>query len=112
MGVKAPLRVTAMALQHMRGLLTIDKPYVFIGVKGGGCNGLKYVVEACGDAHVSDERMTVEDVDFVVCGKSLMHLLGATITWRTDSMGSRLEFENPNAASRCGCGETFTTTDG
>ena len=36
--------------------------------------------------------MNVDDVDIVVCGSSLLHLLGTTITWKVDAMGARLEF--------------------
>ena len=50
----------------------------------------------------------IDDVNIVVCGKSLMHLLGTHVYWKHDEMGARIEFTNPNAKSTCGCGETFS----
>ncbi len=101
-----------------------QKKYILIGVKGGGCNGLKYFIEPTDEEPLKiDEHMTlpVEDVekgaedgvvdgvvDVIVCGKSLFYLIGTKIEWKTDYMGSRFEFINPNANSSCGCGETFS----
>ena len=99
-----------------------QKKYILIGVKGGGCNGLKYFIEPTDEKPLKiDEHMTlqVEDaeketgdvdgvVDVIVCGKSLFYLIGTKIEWKTDYMGSRFEFINPNANSSCGCGETFS----
>ena len=50
----------------------------------------------------------VDNVNIIVCGKSLLHLIGVKIKWKDDLMGSGLEFNNPNATSSCGCGETFS----
>ena len=36
------------------------------------------------------------------------HLLGTEIKWKENYMGVGVEFENPNAISKCGCGETFS----
>ena len=99
-----------------------QKKYILIGVKGGGCNGLKYFIEPTDEKPLKiDERLTLqvkntekkaEDadgvVDVIVCGKSLFYLIGTKIEWKTDYMGSRFEFINPNANSSCGCGETFS----
>jgi len=49
----------------------------------------------------------VHGVPLTVCGRSLVHLIGTTVTWKADALGSRVDFDNPNATSRCGCGETF-----
>jgi len=50
---------------------------MLIGVKGGGCNGLKYYVEPTNDVpNKLDEVLVVDDVNIIVCGKSLLHLIG------------------------------------
>jgi len=105
-----PLTVSTKALTHFRSMLqSTPHSHVLVGVKGGGCNGLKYYVEPTSDgARELDVSMQVDDVSIIVCGKSLLHLIGTTIEWTVDPMGSRLEFVNPNATSKCGCGETFT----
>ena len=44
-----------------------------------------------------------------VCGKSLMHILGTEIDWQNDIMGQTFKFNNPMAASSCGCGTSFNS---
>lgn len=95
---------------HFRTILNkSNSNAMLIGVKGGGCNGLKYYVEPTNDVpNKLDEVFVVDDVNIIVCGKSLLHLIGVKIKWKDDLMGSGLEFNNPNATSSCGCGETFS----
>jgi len=44
----------------------------------------------------------------IVCGKSMFLVIGTEIDWKEDYMGSRFEFNNPNAKGMCGCGSTFS----
>lgn len=104
---KIPVTITNEALKHIRKVITPDKRYALIGVKGGGCNGMKYYIEATDEPDKLDITFEQQDTSIAICGKSLMYLIGTNITWKEDVMGSRIEFENPNAASKCGCGETF-----
>jgi iron-sulfur cluster assembly accessory protein len=78
-------------------------------IKGGGCNGFNYKLEPFyGEPHKLDEIVKCDKIDIVVCNKSLMHLFGTTIDWKTDIMGDTFNFENPNASSQCGCGTSFS----
>ena len=82
---------------------------ILIGVKGGGCNGLKYFIEpTSAKPQKIDEQLDIDGTDVIVCGKSLLHILGTEITWKKDYMGERFDFNNPNASGSCGCGETFS----
>lgn len=83
---------------------------ILIGVKGGGCNGLKYYIEPLNSKpDKTDEIIKLEEnKELVVCGKSLLYLIGTNIKWKDDLLGSGIEFENPNAKSSCGCGDTFS----
>ena len=82
---------------------------VLVSVQGGGCGGLKYMIEPMHEPPSPlDERMALGETEVVVCGHSLLHLLGTNITWIDDHMGSRFSFENPNAGNTCGCGSTFS----
>ena len=104
----SPITITARALEHLCKIATVDKPHVLIGVKGGGCNGLRYYVKATDTIDPADETLQFASLNVAVCRKSLLHILGTTIDWTEDVMGSRLEFINPNATSKCGCGDTFS----
>ena len=78
-------------------------------IKGGGCNGFNYKLEPFdGEPHKLDEIVKCENINIVVCNKSVMHLFGTTVDWKKDIMGEAFNFENPNAASQCGCGTSFS----
>ena len=64
---------------------------ILIGVKGGGCNGLQYFIETTNEPPQKLEEEIIID-----------------ITWKKDIMGEGFDFNNPNARSSCGCGETFS----
>ena len=70
-------------------------------VKGGGCSGFNYKIEPFrGTPYRFDE--------IIICSKSLLHVVGTTIDWKKDIMGEAFNFINPNAASQCGCGTSFS----
>ena len=95
---------------HFRRLLASTRhTSILLGVRGGGCNGLKYIVEPTSAAPAKlDEELTVDGVHVIVCGHSLLHLLGTHVRWEADGLGAGLRFDNPNASATCGCGETFS----
>ena len=106
------LKLCNNTIRHFRNVLRDNNSkYISIGVKGGGCNGLKYYVKPTSDPpNKLDEQLKIDDVNIIVCGKSLIHILGTKIEWKTDYMSSGIEFINPNATASCGCGETFTSS--
>ena len=78
-------------------------------VKGGGCNGFNYRLEPCNITPKRfDEVVPYKDINVVIDESSVMHLLGTKIDWKKDIMGESFHFENPNAASKCGCGTPFS----
>ena len=103
------ISICTKTIQHFRTILqNNNSSRILLSVKGGGCNGLKYVVTPTNEKPMKlDEVLNKDGVEIVVCGKSMMHLIGTEVKWVEDVMGSRLEFTNPNATSTCGCGETF-----
>jgi len=84
--------------------------HILFSCRSGGCNGFEYCLEAV-DAKpcpsITDAQQ-IGDVTLYVCHVSTLHILGTTIKWKDDIMGSRFEFDNPNAQSMCGCGSTFS----
>ena len=107
---KALLTICKKATEHLKKIAH-KSPYssVLIGVQGGGCNGLKYFIEPLKDKpDKMDEVIKIDDLDVVICGKSLIHLIGTEITWEKNYMSEGISFSNPNATSSCGCGETFS----
>ena len=107
---KSVINVTSIAKKQLINIMNINKSkYILFNVEGGGCNGLKYNLEPNNDEpNKIDEMVKIDDLKINVCGKSLLYLLGTTIDWTEDIMGSRFTFENPNASAKCGCGTTFS----
>mgnify|MGYP001324805849 FL=1 len=78
-------------------------------VKGGGCNGFNYKFKPLHEEpYKLDEVVPYGNINIVVCGKSMLYLMGTTIDWKNDIMGESFHFENPNAGAKCGCGTSFS----
>jgi len=108
--MRTPLTFCTQAIKRLHHIQKISrKSAVLIGVKGGGCNGLKYTITPTNDTPLKhDECFSLDDTNIIVCGDSLLHILGTKVYWVEDVMGDRFEFENPNAGGTCGCGSTFS----
>ena len=82
--------------------------FLRIAVSGGGCSGFQYGFsfdESRQDGDVVFER---DGVQVVVDDVSLDLLNGAEIDFVEDMMGASFQIKNPNAASSCGCGNSFS----
>lgn len=80
-----------------------------LGVRGGGCSGFNYVIEYSDDAPRSRDIVSeYEGVKFYVDKKSLIYLSGSTLDYEHTLMFQGFRFRNPQEASHCGCGHSFT----
>ena len=105
------VRVTEAARVQLVKLLRDNRSTAALfSVQGGGCNGLRYNLQPTyGPLEPLDEEVPLSESNSLrVCGKSLIHILGTEIDWRDDFMGQSFHFDNPNTASTCGCGSTFS----
>ncbi|MFT4677297.1 MAG: iron-sulfur cluster insertion protein [Candidatus Azotimanducaceae bacterium] len=76
-------------------------------VTGGGCSGFEYGFTF--DEDLEDDDTTIENqgVNLVVDSLSYQYLVGAEVDFKEDLQGSRFVVTNPNAATTCGCGNSF-----
>lgn len=102
---------TEPAAMKVRGLLDEEgnealKLRVF--VSGGGCSGFQYGFTF--DESREDDDTVVErcGVTLVVDPMSAQYLTGAEIDYREDIEGAQFVIRNPNAATTCGCGNSFS----
>jgi iron-sulfur cluster assembly protein len=79
-----------------------------IGVKGGGCSGLKYALGFDADSKEGDTIINEKNVKLFVDGKSLFYLSGTELDFTDGLSGKGFIFNNPNAVKSCGCGESFS----
>lgn len=95
-------RVAAIAVRQ-------GKPAILrLAVNGGGCAGFQYRFELA-DAIAEDDRVTVRDgVRLVVDSTSHDLLDGSAVDFVENLGGTAFRVTNPNAASGCGCGSSFS----
>jgi len=106
------LTLTETAAQKVRGLIADQKMEASTGlrvyVKGGGCSGFSYGIAFEHDADDQDKIAESNGVRIIVDPVSLKYLEGVNIDWVENGMGGGFKFQNPNAASSCGCGHSFS----
>jgi len=79
-----------------------------IFVTGGGCSGFQYGFAFDDEKKEDDIRVERGPVTVVVDAMSLQYLMGAEIEYEDNLEGARFVIRNPNAASTCGCGSSFS----
>ncbi len=107
----APVSFTASAIEEIKRLMNEENfdtaTKLRIGVKGGGCSGMTYVLGF--DApQEDDEEYDFEGLSFIMNKSHGLYLYGMQIDWH-DGLNSRgFTFNNPNASKTCGCGTSFS----
>ncbi len=56
-----------------------------------------------------DEEVLDKGVRVLIEPGALMKIIGTTMDWKEDELSAQFVFNNPNAKSVCGCGESFNT---
>ena len=79
-----------------------------IFVTGGGCSGFQYGFAFDDETKEDDVRVERGAITVVVDAMSLQYLVGAEIDFEDKLDGARFVIRNPNAASTCGCGSSFS----
>jgi len=78
-----------------------------LGVKGGGCSGLTYVLGFDEKPGERDRVFTVHGVTVYIDPKSLFFLSGTVLDFSDGLNGKGFVFNNPQATKTCGCGSSF-----
>ncbi|WP_375146560.1 iron-sulfur cluster assembly protein IscA, partial [Vibrio parahaemolyticus] len=78
-----------------------------LGVKTTGCSGMAYVLEFVDELNEEDEVFDFSGVKIIIDKKSLVYLDGTELDYVKEGLNEGFEFNNPNAKSECGCGESF-----
>ena len=82
--------------------------FLRIAVSGGGCSGFQYGLSFDDQRNPDDAEFERDGVAVVVDDVSLDLLNGAEVDFVEDLMGASFQIRNPNAASSCGCGNSFS----
>ena len=98
----AARRVAAIAARQ-------SKPAILrLAVDGGGCAGFTYKFELADAAEADDAIAETAGVTLVVDPASLDLVRGSAVDFVEDLGGAAFKVTNPNAASGCGCGSSFS----
>ena len=111
MSTPFPVAPTEGALNRLRQLLGKDGregAFLRVGIKGGGCSGLEYVLRIDVTPTPYDLAEEFEGVRIVCDAKSAVYLQGSSLDFTGNLIGGGFQFQNPNAARNCGCGTSFT----
>ena len=108
--IKSPVSFTEGAIIEVKRLM--GEPdfeqgqYLRVGVKGGGCSGMTYVL---GFDNKDDDDTTydIEGLPVIMKDAHGIYLHGIEIDFQKGLNARGLVFNNPNASSTCGCGTSF-----
>lgn len=106
----APVTVSARAAKRIAEILKSEpQPMMLrVAVTGGGCSGFQYSF-ALDDARMDDDLVVERDgATVLIDPMSLDFLKGAEIDFSNELIGAAFKVNNPNAASSCGCGTSFS----
>lgn len=106
----SPVTFTQGAIAELKRLMNAPDfnkdHHLRIGVKGGGCSGLSYVL-GFDEKLEEDATYEFEDLNFIMNKSHQIYLFGMEIDWQGGLNSRGFTFKNPNASSSCGCGSSF-----
>ena len=98
----AAARVAAIAAKQ-------GKPAILrLAVEGGGCSGFQYKFDLASAPDADDAVAETDGVRLVVDQVSLGLLEGSVVDYVESLGGAAFRVTNPQAASGCGCGSSFS----
>src|ERR1044072_8582711 len=110
MTTTVPVTFTAGAMDEINRLMSAPgfdtTKHLRVGVKGGGCSGLSYVL-GFDDKEEQDAVMEFEGLTFIMNKSHAIYLMGMQIDWANGLNARGFTFNNPNASKTCGCGTSF-----
>ena len=106
----APVTFTTGAINEIKRLMNEDRfddsQYLRVGVKGGGCSGMTYVL-GFDKKEDKDEVFEIDGIKFLINPAHGIYLTGMEIHFEGGLNSRGFTFNNPNASKTCGCGTSF-----
>jgi iron-sulfur cluster assembly accessory protein len=111
MAIDCPVRLTPSAVAEIKRLtnesdFNPETPFLRVGVKGGGCSGLSYIL-GFDKKEDDDELYDIEGIPVLMKSAHGIYLFGITVDYQSGLNARGFVFQNPNASSTCGCGTSF-----
>ena len=106
-----PLNFTSAAASKVAALIEEEgNPGLMLRVyiQGGGCSGFQYGFTFDEEEKDGDTRVVTDGVVMLIDPMSLQYLSGAEVDYVEGLQGAQFVIRNPNAATTCGCGSSFS----
>lgn len=104
------IALTPAAEAHIKKMLSqkVSAMGFRVSVKQTGCTGYMYIPEIISNLNPDDLHIRIHDLSIFIDKSAVEMIKGTEIDYVNKSLGvSVLVFNNPNAKSLCGCGESF-----
>lgn len=98
----------AKRVKELKAQENLPQAFLRLAVSGGGCSGFQYGFSFDETLQPEDRTFERDGVTLVVDETSLDLVKGAEVDFVEDMMGASFQVKNPNAASSCGCGNSFS----
>jgi len=106
-----PVSLTQGAVTEIRKLMDAEgfdaTQKLRIGVKGGGCSGMTYIL-GFDKATENDNHFETNGIACIIDKTHEMYLFGMQVDWQDGLNNRGFTFINPNANTTCGCGTSFS----
>ena len=108
--IETPVTLTAGAVAELKKLINEpgfdNSQYLRVGVKGGGCSGMTYVL-GFDQKQDNDDEFEIEGIHCVMARSHEIYLMGMEVDFQGGLNTRGFTFSNPNASKTCGCGTSF-----
>lgn len=105
------MKLTAGAVKQIKKLMQEPgfdaSQKLRLGVKGGGCSGMTYILGFDQPA-ANDVGFELEGISCVMDRAHELYLAGMEVDWEEGLNNRGFTFTNPNASKTCGCGTSFS----
>src|SRR5258708_31364811 len=111
LGDERLIKVTASAAHKISTLLAKQgraNGVLRVAVVGGGCSGLQYKMDLQDGPASRDIMVETSGIRVVVDPKSALYVTGSELDYRDALQDGGFKGNNPNAATSCSCGESFS----
>ncbi|MGH8475111.1 MAG: iron-sulfur cluster insertion protein ErpA [Methylococcales bacterium] len=109
--LEAPVRFSGKAAAKVCELLIEEENpdlKLRVYITGGGCSGFQYGFAFDNEISEDDTAVERDGVTVLIDSTSIEYLKGAEIDYKDDLNGAQFIIRNPNAATTCGCGSSFS----
>jgi iron-sulfur cluster assembly accessory protein len=105
-----PVTLTQGAIAEIKRLMSQEgfdtTQLLRVGVKGGGCSGMTYIL-GFDHKQENDQEFTIDGITCIMNKSHEIYLYGMQVDWLNGLNNRGFTFRNPNASATCGCGTSF-----